>query len=235
MFSKYTLVCLFALLGPFLPLASAADGPTAAEVITRLIEGNKRFVAGALTHPHQTVTYRASLAAGQKPFVTILTCADSRVSPEMIFDLGLGDAFVCRVAGNVLDSAGLGSIEYAVEHLHTPLLIVLGHQKCGAVKAAVDGGHFDGHLAALVAEIAPAVAEARKQTGDLMSNAVRANVQQVVKFLSVSEPALTERLQDGTLTILGARYDIATGAVELFPAVGAAIVAAPTPANPKTE
>jgi len=235
MFIKFSLFALSTLLVPFMPLACAADGPTADEVLTRLIEGNKRYVAGALTHPHQTVAYRASLAAGQKPFVVILTCADSRVSPEMIFDLGLGDAFVCRVVANVIDGDGLGGMEYAVEHLHTPLIVVLGHEKCGGVKAAVDGGHFEGHLGELVDKIAPAVAEARKQPGDLWSNAVRANVQQSVKLLSISEPILSQRLQAGAVKIVGARYDLATGVVELFPAVGGATISAAPPATPKAE
>src|SRR5689334_4293492 len=109
----------------------SANKPTADEALTRLMAGNQRFVAGQATHPHQEVSHRAAIAAGQAPFVTILTCSDSRVSPELLFDLGLGDVFVCRVAGNVVDDAGMGSLEYAVEHLHTPLVVVLGHEKCG--------------------------------------------------------------------------------------------------------
>jgi hypothetical protein len=107
--------------------------------LTRLVEGNKRFVAGSTTHPDQTAERRTETAKGQHPFAIILTCADSRLSPEILFDEGIGDLFVVRNAGNLLDDHVLGSIEYAVEHLHATLIVVLGHTKCGAVSAAVAG------------------------------------------------------------------------------------------------
>ena len=119
----------------------AADAVTGDQALQRLVEGNQRSVAGAWTHPHQSLERRAGLTKGQAPFAVILACADSRVSPEVLFDQGLGDLFVIRVAGNVIDNLGLGSLEYAAEHLHTPLIVVLGHTQCGAVQAAVAGSH----------------------------------------------------------------------------------------------
>lgn len=101
--------------------------------LAALVEGNRRYQAQRLTHPHQNAARRAALAAGQHPFAAVLSCADSRVPPEIVFDQGLGDLFVVRVAGNITDDVVLGSLEYAVEHLHVPLVVVLGHYKCGAV------------------------------------------------------------------------------------------------------
>ncbi|MGB8169328.1 MAG: carbonic anhydrase [Chthoniobacteraceae bacterium] len=214
---KTSLAILSSLLLPCFSNAWADESPNPEKSLERLLEGNKRFVAGTPVHPHQNNDYRASLAAGQKPFVSILTCADSRVSPELVFDQGLGDIFDCRVAGNILDDAVLGSLEYAVEHLHTALIVVLGHEKCGAVKAAVDGGHAEGHIGQLVEAIAPAVAEVKGQPGEVLDNAVRANVRRVVKLLSVAGPIISEHVQSGKLKIVGARYDLATGSVSLVP------------------
>lgn len=223
---KSKLTILAALLIQAIPLSFASDavapaGPTADGSLARLIEGNKRFVAGTSTHPHQGTAYRAALANGQKPIAAILTCADSRVSPELLFDQGLGDIFACRVAGNILDNTNLGSLEYAVEHLHVPLIIVLGHEKCGAVKAAVDGGSAPGHIGSLVDRIAPSVLEAKTQSGDLLDNAVRLNVQRTAKLLSVAEPIISENVKEGKVKVVGARYDLATGTVEIIPLTNA--------------
>lgn len=231
---KSTLPILTALLLQATPFTFASDAPapgapTADEALKRLLEGNKRFVAGTATHPNQGATYRASLAAGQKPIVAILSCADSRVSPELLFDQGLGDIFVCRVAGNVIDGTGLGSLEYAVEHLHVPLIIVLGHQKCGAVKAALDGGVAPGHIGELIQKIAPAVSEAQLQKGDKLDNAVRSNVQKTAKLVAVAEPIISEHVRSGKVKVVGARYDLATGSVELIP-LSAPLVAEKTAA-----
>ena len=129
------------------PLAAAGE-PAAAisadDALAQLVEGNRRFVSGEVARPHQSAARRAELAKGQAPVAIVLTCSDSRVAPELYFDQGLGDLFVIRNAGNVLDDHVLGSIEYAVEHLHVPLLIVIGHEKCGAVSAAVGGGERRG-------------------------------------------------------------------------------------------
>jgi carbonic anhydrase len=132
------------------------------------------------------------VVTGQHPFAVILTCSDSRVPPEVIFDQGIGDLFVIRNAGNIVDDVVIGSIEYAVEHLHTPLVIVLGHQQCGAVTAALKGGKATGHIASVIEKILPAVADARKQPGDSLLNAIDANVARMVNELRASHPVLAE-------------------------------------------
>src|SRR4051795_13565486 len=121
--------------------------------LARLLEGNGRYARHKEQHPDETLARRKELETGQHPFAVILSCADSRVPPELVFDQGLGDLFVIRVAGNIADDDVLGSIEYAVEHLHTKLILVLGHEKCGAVSAAVEGNHDPGHLESLLSAI----------------------------------------------------------------------------------
>lgn len=160
------------------------------KTIARLIEGNHRFVSGEPAHAHQDPEHRVELRAGQAPFAIILGCADSRVPPELVFDQGLGDLFTVRVAGNVVDEMVLASIEYAAAHLHTPLVIVLGHTGCGAVQAvheAVQSGEVSsGHLPALVEAIQPALVEAQAQAGNLVDNAVSANAKLVAHQLAAS-------------------------------------------------
>jgi len=190
--------------------------PTADQALERLVAGNKRYVAAQQAHPHEAPERRAELSDGQYPFAVILGCADSRVPPEVIFDQGLGDLFVIRVAGNVLDDCVLGSIEYAAAHLHTPLIVVLGHSKCGAVGATVEGGELEGHLPSLAAAIQPAVDQARGLPGDLVDNAVRANATMVVGQLKASEPVLSELVDAGKLKVVAACYDLDTGEVELL-------------------
>src|SRR3954464_4334442 len=158
-------------------LCSAAVGaqdtlPSADAVLGELKAGNDHHVAKRYQHPHQTAARQRELAATQNPHATILSCADSRVAPEIILDQGLGDLFDIRVAGNVASDTELASIEYAAEHLHTPLLVVMGHQKGGAVTAAAETGEPEGHLPALLSLIRPAVERARAQHGDLIDNAV---------------------------------------------------------------
>src|SRR5262245_9735575 len=131
--------------------------PTAATALAALKAGNQRHVSAHYSHPHQTVAYRQQLSGGQHPQHSVLTCADSRVAPEIIFDQGLGDLFDVRVAGNVAGNDEIASLEYAAEHLHTPVIVVMGHQKCGAVSAAVEGGEAAGHLSALITPISSAV------------------------------------------------------------------------------
>ena len=137
---------------------------SANEALQKLIDGNKRFVTGQFALKDLGDARREELVKGQKPFAVILTCSDSRVPPEHIFDQGLGDIFVVRNAGNVVDPVTLGSIEYAVEHLLAPLVVVLGHDYCGAVKAAVDGGEAPGSIGAIIAKLLPSVEKA-KATG----------------------------------------------------------------------
>ena len=140
--------------------------------------------------PDQSSEYRAALAGGQSPFAIVLTCSDSRVAPELFFDQGLGDLFVIRNAGNVLDDHVIGSMEYAVEHLHAPLIIVVGHEKCGAVSAAVAGGEIPGHLHSVIDDLAPAVELTKDLPGDKVDNAVRANAQRAAEILMHVEPIL---------------------------------------------
>jgi len=189
--------------------ASEADGTLAA-----LVAGNERFVIGEMKHFHQSVERRSEVAMGQKPFAVIVGCSDSRVPPELVFDQGLGDLFVVRCAGNVLGDAAMGSIEYAVEHLGARVVVVLGHERCGAVDAVVKGGHLPGHLAAFEPAIEPIVADALRAGGDTLDNAVRLNALHVAQQIETSEPILAGFVQEEKLTVVAARYDLDTGEVE---------------------
>lgn len=196
---------------------SSADGATSENPRERLLDGNKHYMEERLSHPDQTRARLVELAQGQHPFAAIVCCSDSRVPPEIIFDQGLGDVFVIRLAGNVMDAAALGSLEYAVEHLGVKYIMVLGHERCGAVEATVKGGHAPGHIASLVKAITPAVNKVRNTPGDLLDNAVRANVAMVVKQLQSSRPILEERFSKKELAIEGARYDLDDGSVTIIP------------------
>jgi carbonic anhydrase len=182
-------------------------------VLTELKTGNAHHVRHQYQHPHETATRQRELVTGQHPHAEILSCADSRVPPEIIFDQGLGDLFVVRVAGNVATDAEIGSLEYGAEHLHIPLLVVLGHESCGAVTAAVQGGEAKGHIAALVNLINPAVEKSRGMIGDPVANSVRNNVRLVVQQLRSSTPILSELVAQGKLKILGGVYSLQTGEV----------------------
>ena len=164
----------------------------------------------------QITEARGAGAKGQNPFAVIVGCSDSRVGPEMVFDQGLGDLFVVRTAGEVVDSAALGSIEYAVEHLGSSLIVVLGHERCGAVSAAVAGAKEPGHIAAVLKAIEPAVKQTKGNPGDPVENAVRAQALDVAKQLQEAEPILAERVQSGKLKIVAARYDLDTGKIDLL-------------------
>ena len=192
--------------------------PSAQQAMQQLVDGNRRFVEGRAAHPHETLEWRASLVSEQHPYAVILGCADSRVPPEVIFDEGLGELFVVRQAGHVADDDSLGSIEYAVGHLHIPLVVVLGHQSCGAVTAALGAVLRDepaeGHILRLVDDITPAVLESRGQPGDEVDNAIRANVRQVVRRVRVSGPILRPMERRGEVKVVGAYYNLRTGVVE---------------------
>jgi carbonic anhydrase len=185
-----------------------------AEALARLTAGNQRFITGKLQHPHQNPRRRAELATGQRPFAIVLGCADSRTSPEVLFDQGLGDLFVIRVAGNILDDHVLGSIEYAVDHLGAQLIVVLGHQRCGAVQAAKETldskAEAPAHINSIVAAIQPAVETTR---GADVEATIKANTDNVVRSLRSSEPVLKKEVEAGAITVLGAYYDLGTGAV----------------------
>ncbi len=197
------------------PPSDAAMSPD--EALRRLLAGNQRFTQGACIHPDQVVSRRAQLAVGQHPFATILSCSDSRVPPELIFDQGLGNLFVVRVAGNVADDDVLGTLEYAVEHLHCPLIVVLGHSQCGAVTAAVSGKRVSGHLRAIIRALRPAVESRPGRGGGPVAGAGGGSVRRVVSQLQLSGPILEERVKTGALKVVGARYDLVTGAVRLLP------------------
>jgi carbonic anhydrase len=143
-------------------------------------------------------------------------CSDSRIPPEIVFDQGLGDLFVVRVAGNVVDDIGLGSIEYAVDHLGVGLVVVLGHGKCGAVSATVQGGHADGHIGCIVEAILPALKKAKMLSGDLTDNTIKANVGLMVDRIRASEPILSKKVHEGALKVAGAYYDIESGKVSFI-------------------
>ena len=178
------------------------------------MEGNRRFLAGT-PEAKNFAARREELKAGQQPIATVVTCSDSRVVPEYIFDVTLGEIFKVESAGNVLDKVGLGSVEYGVGHLHTPLLIVLGHEKCGAVTAAYDGGHTEGNIAAIVKKLAPAVKRAKKggERGAEVEEAARVNVKKVVAKLKKLAP-VKAALESGALKIVGMRYAL-DGTVEI--------------------
>jgi carbonic anhydrase len=180
------------------------------------MEGNKRYAAGNSIHPDQDPAHRIELAEAQHPFVVILSCSDSRVPPEIIFDRGLGDLYVIRVAGHIADEIVLGSIEHAVEYLGVPLVMVLGHKNCGAVTAAVHGSEAGGHFASLIKAIRPAVDKVKRQPTALLENAIRANVQMVVAQIRVSQPVLAKRVVEGALRVIGAYYDLSGGSVTLL-------------------
>ena len=200
-----------------LALAAEAPLPSADAALAELKAGNARHVAKTYQRPHQTAARQHALESGQSPHCTILTCADSRVPPELIFDKGLGDIFDVRVAGNVAGDDEIASIEYAAEHLHTPLVVVMGHSHCGAVSAAVEGGTLPGKLPVLMAAIRPAVDQSASEPGDRIANAVRDNVVHVVEQLRASKPVLSELVAEGKLRIVGAVYSLETGKVEWLP------------------
>lgn len=185
----------------------------AESALRKLREGNERYVTDNSAHPRQGRDRRQEVASGQKPFAIVVSCADSRVPPEILFDQGLGDLFVIRVAGQVADDATLGSIEYAVEHLDVPLIVVLGHERCGAVDAACKKAQADNHVRHLVEAIMPAVVAAQKQDGNLLANAVNANVDRVVDGLRSSWPTLATRVREGRLQVVGGVYDLDIGLV----------------------
>jgi len=190
----------------------------AQQALQKLQEGNARFVQEKAIHPHQSAERRAEVVSGQNPFAVILGCSDSRVPPEITFDQGIGDLFVVRTAGQVVDEVALGSIEYAVEHLGVPLVVVLGHDMCGAVKATIAGGEASGHIGSLVAAINPAVERARKKGKEeqLLNNSIDENVRMIALELRSSEPLLSRLVKEGKLEIVGARYRLDSGRVEIL-------------------
>jgi carbonic anhydrase len=197
----------------------AENPPNPARARELLIEGNQRFVENKRKYPDQDWKRITEVAPQQKPFAAILGCADSRVPAEIVFDQGFGDIFVCRVAGNVATPEEIGSLEFAVVELGVKVICVCGHERCGAVKAAIEGGELPGHIGSLVEAIKPAVESSKNQAGDKVENAVKANVRLQANRLKAS-PLLNERIEAGTLEIFGCYYDLDTGACTIVPMLG---------------
>jgi len=182
--------------------------------LKRLLDGNKRFVQQKRQYPNQSQARLQEVATAQHPFATLLSCADSRVPAEIIFDEGIGDLFDIRIAGNIVTPEALGSIEYSAALLGTPLLMVLGHERCGAVTAAVQDKPLPGKISSFVKAIKPAVDKVKGRAGDIVDNAVVANVQYQVEMLKESE-VLAQLIQADKLKVVGGRYDLDTGEVTI--------------------
>ena len=215
-----TLSIVAALAMPAIALNTPSSvAPTADEVLTALKEGNARFVAGTPQHPHSGMDRVIETSAGQTPMATVIGCSDSRVALERLFDRGIGDLFVVRVAGNVADTDEIGSAEYGTGHLHTPLMIILGHTECGAVSAVASGAALHGSIPSLVDNIVPAVERARHANPgvsdkDLIPFAVRENVFESIASTLTHSQEISDLVTEGKLRVVGAVYDIDTGIVD---------------------
>jgi carbonic anhydrase len=193
------------------------------QALRELLDGNHRFRSGNRLTPRGKPEEFLALTHGQFPEAVVVSCADSRVPPEILFDVGVGDIFVVRVAGNVVGGAGVsvkGSIEYAVAELNVPLILVLGHSGCGAVKSAIkhidDRDSLPGAISGLVELIKPAVALSKGMPGDPLENAVRKNVEIGVERLQGLEPIVAPRVKDRKVKVVGGVYDLLSGAVTLI-------------------
>lgn len=207
------------------PAAAKAKAPPKPEnvlapdaALARLMEGNARYVQG-VSRRHDFKHEREALAGGQNPFAAILSCADSRIAPEYCFDSGRGDLFVCRVAGNFANAESIASFEYAVHVLATPLILVLGHDACGAVDATIksvkDGTTLPGHLPSLVEALAPAVKDVLNEPGDTLALAIRRNVVRTMATLAAATPILSAAVAEKKLLVAGGIYQLATGKVAM--------------------
>jgi carbonic anhydrase len=208
---KLVLIAILALANSTFASDPAAPTVSPDDALTRLKAGNERFVASKESSGKPVAARRAETAQTQHPFATIVGCADSRTAPEIVFDQGIGDLFVIRTAGNLVDDYALGSIEYAVEHLGVRLIVVLGHERCGAVTAALAGGTAPGHVNALVRDIQPAVLAAKGKEGDALANAIHENdaavAAKIRKQAQLGELASQVRVVEGY-------YDLDTGKIE---------------------
>jgi carbonic anhydrase len=197
------------------PPAVAQNNMTPDEALRQLMEGNQRFTAHKQKYPHQDVMRLNEVAKGQKPFAAILGCADSRVPSEIVFDQGLGDLFVCRVAGNIAIPQEVGSLEFGAAVLGAKVIMVMGHERCGAVDATLKGTPVPGQIGSLLDAIRPSLAQAKNQPGDALTNACKANIAYQVEKLKTS-PVLTDLIAKGKLKIVGGYYDLDTGKVDLL-------------------
>jgi carbonic anhydrase len=217
--SLFVLIAIFLLSGATTTLAKTTSTVSADAALKMLQDGNARFVSGPVKRLNQGAAQRKLTAEkGQQPFAVVLSCADSRVPVEVLFDRGIGDIFVVRDAGNIATITDIGSIEYAVDHLGSPLVVVLGHSKCGAVTAAVAGGEAPPNIKAIVDTIAPAVTAAKNanpdKSGDaLVPAAITANVWQALADIYKNSPMLREKAKDGKIKLVGAVYDLNSGKI----------------------
>lgn len=188
--------------------------------LASLIDGNSRIIQNHPVHPDQTLAKIRELQKGQSPFAVVITCSDSRVTPELVFDHGLGDLFVIRNAGNIIGDYEMGSVEYAVEHLHTPLVVVLGHTSCGAIGAYIEhkNDNFQNHIQSIVDYLKsePEMALLKENSPDYYENAVTANVMHGVHILRQSQPVLAHLVESNQVRIIGAVFDIETGRVNIL-------------------
>jgi carbonic anhydrase len=210
-------------LAPILGPAQAASKKTdltPEQALNLLKEGNRNYVTDSPVRRVEGRERRLEIARGQTPFAVLVSCSDSRVPPELLFGRGLGELFIIRNAGNTIDTAALGSIEYAVAELGVPLIVVMGHQRCGAVDAAVsvvrDNATFPGSIGDMIEPIIPAVLAVRDKPGDLLDNAVRANISRIARRLREAEPILSDPQRDGKVKVVGAYYSLEDGSVDFF-------------------
>ncbi len=212
---------------PAMAAADPMDKPgalTPDQALAKLMEGNKRFVDDKIPASDLSTKRRLEIAKSQSPFAALVGCADSRVGPEHLFGAGLGELFIVRTAGNYVDDAGYGSLAYAVAALGVPLIVVMGHERCGAVDAAAKlvtgNSQLPPSLSRMVQPILPAIIDARASMGDktdLVDHAIHMNVRHVVRGLrEASDPILAEPIKSGKVRVVGAYYDLDTGAVEFF-------------------
>jgi carbonic anhydrase len=208
-----TRVLAFILLGLLVPCARAQEAiPSPEKALELLKEGNARFVADKLAARDTGDKKRKELAKGQQPFAIVLTCADSRVAPELIFDQGLGDLFVLRVAGNVADPAMLGSIEFAVANLKSPLIVVLGHEECGAVKAAISGDKLEGNLGKLIDMVQPGK-DLPKDKKEALAAGIKNNASNQAAVLTAKSDVIKEFVTSGRVRIVTGVYSLESGKV----------------------
>jgi carbonic anhydrase len=207
----------------FAAIAAAGSPVTTlstSQALARLVAGNKRFAAGSSTNLDH-LTRLDALSSGQAPWAVILSCSDSRVPPEIIFDQGLGDLFVIRIAGTYAESGGIGSMEYAIDHFHSPILLVMGHSSCGAVHATVDNlkagsPPVPGNIQDVVNAIRPAAQAVLHAPGDIYANTIAQNVRENVARLRAIGPVIGPAVKSGKLEILGGVYDLKSGNVSLL-------------------
>jgi len=194
--------------------APAEDEITPDKALQELLDGNQRFVQRKRRNPNQTYSRLVEVAKGQKPFASILGCADSRVPSEIVFDQGLGDLFVCRIAGNIATTQQIGSLEFGSLVVGSKIIMVMGHERCGAVDAAIKGAQVPGQIGSLLEAIKPSVESSKGKPGDKLENACKANITAQVEKLK-SSPVLSKLIDEEKLTIVGGYYDLDTGKISV--------------------